>query len=79
MADIVNKPVETKWGPILTAVSLLFVAASGYTTLITMPMQREADSLRQSNRELLDRELNRERDIGRIEGFLKAQGLELDE
>lgn len=76
LAAVVNKPQETKWGPILTAVSLLFVAGSGYTTLITMPMQREADRMQEQIYIMRDRELKRERDIGRVEG---AIGLNVDE
>ena len=73
MANIVNKPQETKWGPILTAVSLLFVAGGGYTTLITMPMQREADNLRAELYELRERELENARLMGRIEGYLELK------
>ena len=76
MANIVNKPQETKWGPILTAVSLLFVAGGGYTTLITMPMQREADQLRTEIYELRERELEDARAMGRVEGKL---GINVDE
>lgn len=70
MSEIVNRPQETKWGPIMTALALLFAAAGGYTTLITMPMEREADQLRQEISALEERELERERDLGRIEGKL---------
>ena len=73
MADVVNKPSETKWGPILTAVSLLFVAGGGYTTLITMPMQREADRLQEEIYELRERELDDARALGRLEGKLGLQ------
>jgi hypothetical protein len=76
MASIVNAPQETKWGPILTAVSLLFVAGGGYTTLITMPMQREADQLRTQIYNLRERELDDARALGRIEGKL---GVNLNE
>ncbi len=76
MARVVNKPQETKWGPILTALTLLFLAAGGYTTLITQPIQREADVMRTEMNEMTGRELKRERDLGRIEGKL---GLNLDE
>ena len=70
MATVVNKPQETKWGPILTAVSLLFVAASGYTTLVTMPMQTEAKRLSTNDRMAFEHMLEMERDLGRIEGRL---------
>ena len=76
MAGIVNRPQETKWGPILTAVSLLFLAAGGYTTLITMPMQREADQIQIELIDMRTRELGYQRSIGRIEGKL---GIEIDE
>jgi len=76
ISEIVNRPQETKWGPIMTAVALLFAAAGGYTTLITIPMEREADQLRHRIEQLQYRELDRERDIGRIEGKL---GIKLDE
>ena len=70
IAGIVNRPVETKWGPILTALALLFAAAGGYTTLITMPMEREANQLRSQIVNLRERELVRERALGRIEGMM---------
>lgn len=76
MANIVNKPADTKWGPILTAVSLLFVAGGGYTTLITMPMQREADRMIKMIDELEMREMELQRDLGRIEGKL---GIQIDD
>jgi len=76
IAGVINKPQETKWGPILTAVSLLFVAGGGYTTLITMPMQREADQLRTEIYELRERELEDARSLGRVEGKL---GINVDE
>jgi len=76
IAAVVNKPQETKWGPILTAVSLLFIAGGGYTTLITIPMQRESDLLRQEVTYLKEREISLQRDLGRIEGKL---GIRLDE
>ena len=76
MADVLNRPQETKWGPILTAVSLLFVAGSGYTTLITMPMAREADVLRDKIMALESRELQDARDLGYLEGKL---GIKQDE
>lgn len=76
MARVVNKPQDTKWGPILTAVSLLFVAGGGYTTLITIPMEREANRLQQELQDMQERELQRERDLGYIEGRL---GLKDDE
>jgi hypothetical protein len=76
LASVVNAPQETKWGPILTALALLFAAAGGYTTLITIPIEREADQLRTKIYKLEERELERERDLGRIEGKL---GIKLDE
>ena len=76
MADVINRPQEIKWGPILTAVSLLFIAGSGYTTLITMPMEREADVLRDKIVALENRELADARDLGRLEGKL---GINIDE
>lgn len=72
MADVVNKPQETKWGPILTAVGLLFVAGSGYTTLITMPLQERLAAIEMRQELKLERELQRERELGRIEGTLHS-------
>jgi hypothetical protein len=68
MAQIVNRPQETKWGPILAALGLLLTVAAGYTTLITMPMEREATQLRAQIEKLEERELERERYLGRLEG-----------
>ncbi len=76
MSQIVNAPQETKWGPIMTALALSVAAVGGYTTLITMPLEREADYLRERMYVMETRELERERDIGRIEGKL---GIGLDE
>lgn len=76
MSQVVNAPQETKWGPILTALALISVAVGGYTTLITLPIEREAEDLRQHVEEMEHREIVRERDLGRIEGKL---GIGLDE
>lgn len=70
MAEIVNKPQETKWGPILTAVGLLFMAAGGYTTLITQPMRQDILILQEEIQVHTEREISREREIGRLEGAL---------
>ena len=75
LAAVVNRPQRTQWGPILTAVSLLFIAGGGYTTLITKPMERESTVLRQRIWNLEERELDDARSLGRIEGAL---GLEVD-
>lgn len=74
IASVVNKPQETKWGPILTAVSLLFVAGSGYTTLITLPMQRENDRLQEQVLAMQERELKDARRLGIVEGRLGIDG-----
>lgn len=70
MSLILNRPQETKWGPILTAVGLLLMAMASYTTLITLPIERDASRLQQELHEMGERELERERAIGRIEGML---------
>jgi len=75
LSQVVNAPQETKWGPIMTALALLFAAGGGYTTLITMPMEREAEHLREKISVLEERELDRERALGRIEGRI---GIHLD-
>lgn len=71
MARVVNKPQETKWGPILTAVSLLIVIFGGYTTLITMPMNERAERLESQIVTMQANELMLQRDLGRIEGRLE--------
>ncbi len=73
MSRVLNRPQETKWGPILTAVGLLLVAAGSYTTLITLPMERDAARLQQELHEMGERELERERAIGRLEGMLGVE------
>ena len=72
MANVVNKGRETKWGPIIAAVSLLFVAAGGYTTLITMPMNERANNLENEVNLMQERELKGARALGRLEGLLEA-------
>lgn len=69
MATVVNKPQETKWGPILTAVSLLFVLGGGYTTMITLPLIERLNNIEADQDARLVRELERERDLGRLEGM----------
>ncbi len=69
IASIVNKPVETKWGPILTALALLLAAGGGYTTLITMPMTHEVDRLQEELHEMGKREIDYVRALGRLEGL----------
>lgn len=78
MADVVNKPQETKWGPILTAVGLLFMAGGGYTTLITQPMREDIARLEQQNQDQLIRELQHAREFGRIEGIHGVEGVKPD-
>lgn len=70
MSLILNRPQETKWGPILTAVGLLLMAMASYTTLITLPIERDASRLQQELHEMGERELQQERAIGRLEGML---------
>jgi len=70
MADVVNRGQETKWGPIVAALSLLFFAAGGYTTLITMPMNERSNTLEDQIQEMHVRELEHERSLGRLEGAL---------
>ncbi len=72
MANIINKGQETKWGPIIAAVSLLFVAAGGYTTLITMPMNERANNLENEVNLMQERELIGARALGRLEGLMEA-------
>lgn len=73
MATVLNKPQETKWGAILTAVGLLVMAGAGYTTLVTMPMQREADKIQIELINMRTRELTYQRTLGRIEGVLEIE------
>ncbi len=73
MSRVLNRPQETKWGPILTAVGLLLVAAGSYTTLITLPMERDAARLQQELNHMGERELERERAIGRLEGMIGVE------
>ena len=73
MAQVVNKPQDVKWGPILTAVGLLFVMGGGYTTLSTAPVRERAEVLEAQVLILQENELKRERAIGRIEGYLHIE------
>lgn len=73
MAQVVNKPTETKWGPILAALTLLFLAASGYTTLITIPMNERSQHIEDQILILHADALQQERDIGRLEGRLERE------
>ncbi len=70
IAVVINRPQETKWGPILTAVGLLLMAMASYTTLITLPIERDAVRLQQELHDMGERELEQERAIGRLEGML---------
>ena len=69
IASIVNRPQETKWGPILTAVALLLAAGGGYTTLITIPMERSSDRMQEEMHDMSKRELVYVRALGRLEGL----------
>jgi len=69
LASVVNRPQEVKWGPILTAVALLLAAGGGYTTLITLPMERASDRMQEEVHEMGKRELEYVRAIGRLEGL----------
>lgn len=79
MASVVNKPQETKWGPILTAVGLLFMAAGGYTTLITQPMRSDINDLEALQIRQFERDLELAREVGRIEGLHGAGGITPDD
>lgn len=69
IASVVNRPIETKWGPILTAVALLLAAGGAYTTLITVPMEHEADRLQEEIHEMGKREIEMQRALGFLEGL----------
>jgi len=73
LAEVINRPNETRWGPILTALSLLFVAASGYTTLITLPIKDRATQLDRQVYQLRESELKLQRDLGRLEGIMDRE------
>jgi len=70
MSRVLNRPQETKWGPILTAVGLLLMAMASYTTLITLPIERDATRLQEELHHVMERELETQRAIGRLEGQL---------
>ena len=71
IAEIVNKPQATRWGPILTAISLLFLILGGYTTLITAPLNDRAERLENQVYVMQANELKLQRDLGRIEGRME--------
>ena len=68
IASIVNRPQETKWGPIIAALTLLLMAGAGYTTLITAPLERASDRMQQEVHEMAERELETQRALGYLEG-----------
>ena len=70
IATVINRPQQTKWGPILTAVGLLLMAMASYTTLITLPIERDASRLQEELHHVMERELETQRAIGRLEGQL---------
>ena len=70
LAQVINRPQETKWGPIMTAIGLLFVAGSGYTTLTTAPLARENIKQAEQILVLQARDLKMAKDLGRLEGML---------
>ncbi len=70
MAAVVNRPHDTKWGPIMTAIGLLFVAGSGYTTLTTSPLARENHRMTEQILVLQERDLQMARALGRMEGLM---------
>lgn len=68
---VVSKPKETRWGPILTAISLLFLILAGYTTLITAPLNDRAERLEEQVYAIQAHELTVQRGLGRIEGRME--------
>lgn len=74
IAAIVNRPQETKWGPILTAIALLLAAGGGYTTLITLPMEHDTSRLQEELHEMGKREVEYARALGRLEGLAENDG-----
>lgn len=70
MAEVINRPNETRWGPIMTAIGLLFVAGSGYTTLTVSPLTRENHIMAEQIQILQERDLETAKEIGRLEGLL---------
>jgi hypothetical protein len=70
MAKVVNKPQDVKWGPILTAVTLLILVMGGYITLVTQPMQQQVTGLEAQIYVLHENEMDMQRELGRIEGRL---------
>ena len=71
IASIVNRPRETKWGPIIAALGLLLMGGAGYTTLITLPMERDSSRLQEELHEMGRRELEYVRALGRLEGRME--------
>ncbi len=70
---ILNKPNETKWGPLLTALALTLATMASYTTLVVSPLEREVVHMRSEIHEMMERELERERAIGRLEGIMGVE------
>lgn len=73
MAEVLNRPNETRWGPIMTAIGLLFVAGSGYTTLTTAPLARENHIMAEQVQILQGINLDMAKDIGRLEGMMGVE------
>lgn len=74
LAAVVNRPQRTQWGPILTAVGLLFVAGGGYTTLVTQPLADSKQHLRaqiiELEKEARDEHIQIAGQIGELKGRL---------
>ncbi len=71
IAHVVSKSNETRWGPILTAVGLLFLIGGGYTTLVTVPVNDRAEKLEEQVLVLQGHEFKTQRALGRIEGRME--------
>jgi len=71
LAYVVNKPEKTQWGPILTAIGLLFVVGGGYTTLVSAPLQLAVIEQQREITDLTKLNMRQERALGHIEGRLE--------
>lgn len=70
MAEVVNKPRETKWGPIISGFGMMFIIISGYATLTTTPLETRIEELEEQHHESIEREIEDARAMGVLEGRL---------
>ena len=72
LVEKVDAPNETKWAPIIAALTLVLFMASGYTTLAMSPVSAFIHVAEERYQAQIDYNMGLERELGRIQGLIEG-------